>query len=588
MFCFLQVFCSLFSGVILSLAIPNEFLKFGSPLLGIFALVPLYYAIRQTKSYKTAFWLFWIHGAITHLISSFWLGNFHGFAIFTLGASDIGTAFIEAFVGLIIFFPFSKNQDELLLQEKAGIKFWNIPLRIIWFSSIYVIYEWCKSTGFLAYPWGTVSMTSFPWPIFTQIADITGPYGITFIFVLIASFVAEGLYLITTNKLSFGIKNNVDSYIQFSKLVLVIVVFVGVYGIYQYVKPRQVIKKMNTVLVQQNLDPWGGNDREIINISKRLTEEKILDLKEQGKKPDLVVWSEGVLSKKFPNAQSYYEKIPEDESLMNFIKRMNVPFIIGGSVTIDRENHKYGNAALLINKNGKYTGSYIKLHLVPFAEAIPGVEYEIIRKLIKKIAGFSYGWTQGNKYTLFEIPISDRNTIDTSKSEIISLEKTTKQKKKPSVLISTPICFDDAFGEVCRGLYKSGCEVFVNITNDSWSQTESAEYQHFVVASLRAIEYRTTLVRATNSGYTVVVDPSGKILFDLPLFVEDALGVTVPVYERIETVYSKFGNWLPYSIMVLSLIYIILVRTIEKESVITEISVDLVKNKRKRKNIENK
>mgnify|MGYP003437527642 CR=1 FL=1 len=118
MFCFLQVFCSLFSGVILSLAIPNEFLKFGSPLLGIFALVPLYYAIRQTKSYKTAFWLFWIHGAITHLISSFWLAYFKDFAIFTLGASAIAY-FVAGFAfGLVFHVPFSQKKQYLTLFNK--------------------------------------------------------------------------------------------------------------------------------------------------------------------------------------------------------------------------------------------------------------------------------------------------------------------------------------------------------------------------------------------------------------------------------------------------------------------------------------
>ena len=90
-----------------------------------------------------------------------------------------------------------------------------------------------------------------------------------------------------------------------------------------------------------------------------------------------------------------------------------------------------------------------------------------------------------------------------------------------------------------------GSEVFINITNDSWSKTKSAEFQHFVVASFRAIEMRTTLVRSTNSGYSAVVNPAGTVLFDMPLFTADSLYAKVPVYKREMTPYALLGNWIP-------------------------------------------
>ena len=96
----------------------------------------------------------------------------------------------------------------------------------------------------------------------------------------------------------------------------------------------------------------------------------------------------------------------EEKPLIRYIKEKKVPFIIGGAMILDRENHKFSNAALLFNKNGELAGAYSKLHLVPFAEAIPFVEYEPVRNFIKKIAGFSYGWTAGTKNTVFEIPVS--------------------------------------------------------------------------------------------------------------------------------------------------------------------------------------
>ena len=113
--------------------------------------------------------------------------------------------------------------------------------------------------------------------------------------------------------------------------------------------------------------------------------------------------------------------------------------------------------------------------------------------------------------------------------------------------ISTPICFDDAFPDVCRPLAANGSEVFMNITDDSWSKTKSSEYQHFVISAFRAIELRTTLVRSTNSGYSAVIDARGNVLSDMPLFEEAALFCKVPVYKKQETVYLRFGNWLPHT-----------------------------------------
>ena len=51
---FLQVFYSVFSSILETLAVPNELLKFGSPFCGMIALVPLYFAIHKSKSFNEA------------------------------------------------------------------------------------------------------------------------------------------------------------------------------------------------------------------------------------------------------------------------------------------------------------------------------------------------------------------------------------------------------------------------------------------------------------------------------------------------------------------------------------------------------
>ena len=545
MFCFLQVFSVFFSSVLLSLAIPNEIFKTGCPVFALFALVPLYIAISRTESYRQAFFLSFLHGGLVHLFSSFWLKNFQGMALFTLGASLLGTAFIEGILGWFLYFPFSKKNRNL-----PGLF---TLIRVFWFPAVYVIYEWCKSTGFLGYPWGTLSMAAFSWPVMMQIADITGQYGVSFIFALFSSVTAQGIILIQERNKIINLKECVFSYMLASKTFFILLGLTLVYGVFQYTRPRFPVKQVNTVMVQQNMDTYRTNELDAIKISQLLTDEGIKEFSSKKQKTDLVVWSEGVLNRRWPDSHGYYLTHPEEKPLLKYIKEKKIPFIIGGALILNWEKHKYSNAALLFDKNGEYAGAYSKIHLVPFAEAIPFVDYEPVRNFIKKIAGFSYGWTAGTKNTVFEIPLSTPKNA--SINEIISLEK--KPAEKNTVLVAAPICFDDAFGHVFRGLFSAGTELFMNITNDSWSATQSAEYQHLAVAAYRAIEFRTTLARCTNSGVTTVISPSGKEIVSLPLFEQSHLSVSVPVYERQVTVASQFGDWLPVTFIVLATLFLI-------------------------------
>lgn len=554
---FLQIFCTILSTLLIAFSIPNELLKFGSPIIGLFSLYPFYLAISSSKSLSNSFGLCFMHGALTHLLSSFWLGNFPGFAIFTLGASDLGTGFFEGFFSLGFYFPilFASYSNEL--TEYSGKNHLLIPVKIFWFAAIYTIWEYCKSTGFLAYPWGTISMTAYKWPLITQIADITGVYGVTFLFALFSACLGEGTLLLGKIHNTKAGRNIFASYKQSCLTVLALFILSLFYGSYQLVKERIPTKYMNTILVQQNHNPIRHEEEQNLLLAQQLTKEKLQEYEDNDESCDLVVWSEAVLSKRFPNAEIYYNFFPSDEPLTKFIKSHQTPFIIGGPVVFNDEKHEYGNSALLFDKNGKYQGAYTKMHLVPFAELIPFREYELIRRIIKGMIGFSYGWTPGSKPVLFEISL---NTPGPEKLpyKIISIAGENTKNEAKTAIISTPICFDDSAHEVCRALYMSGSEAFVNITNDSWSKTDSAEIQHFVVAHYRSIEYRTTTLRSANAGYTCVIDPRGRVLNDLPLFMEAALSCRVPLYQREMTVYARFGDWLPYSLLLLVFAYIFL------------------------------
>lgn len=551
----LQVFYSIISATLLSLAIPNEHFLLGCPFFAFIAIIPFYKAIKSCKSYKQAFLCGFIQIITTHLISSFWLAYFKDFAIFTLGASAIATGIMGGIFALALYMPFAKDRytfkydsslEQYALCQK---KYKTSSFRTVYFTMVYCLYEWFKSSGFLGYPWGTVSSAMFNFPVLMQLSSITGTYGITFITVLFNCIIAElidYLFLLEkniTNKLN--IRFIIRSY-------AVIFSFIMIYGIIEYYIPRNPVKTLTTIMVQQNANPWNmTDDTNSILVSQKLTEEKLKELKSDNREAQLIVWSEGCLLQKFPMAIHYYSDFPHEYPLQKFIKDNQIPFLAGGSYvkTIKKNENKsirrFYNSALMFDKDGNFRDYYAKLHLVPFAELIPGIENPTVKKIMSKVTGISAGWSPGENLTYFDINCTLIGPMEVPyvKNVDVNSDYNPEQITYPKVRIATPICFDDSFTDVMRPLFLNGAELFVNITDDSWSLKKSSEYQHFVISSYRAIEYRTTLVRSANAGYSVIIDPSGRILADEPLFTESSLAFDVPVYKRTYTPYAIFGNW---------------------------------------------
>ncbi len=582
------IFSSVFSALMLSAAIPNELYLFGCPFFTFIAFIPLYLIFNKIKNFKTAFCVFFLQTLTTHLISSFWLAFFKDFAIFTLGASALGTACIGGFFGLFFFIPYYTSESQNKLNEFSLCSSFRLSpvFRIIYFSAIYTLYEWVKSSGFLGYPWGTVSSAMFKMPVIMQTASITGTYGITFIIVMFNAIASE-VFLLYYGKNPLQKSKEKDT-LQVAKLFGIIFALVIIHGLFQYNIPRKPVKELTVITVQQNSDPWKEeSDENSILVSQQLTKEKIDDLETLGKKADLVVWSEGCLRWSFPAGETYYSWFPREKPLVNFIKEANVPFIFGGAFVrnrkigtagrkseqnsgfsassnsnlsaaqnsglrdFQRERREYFNSAILFDAGGNFRGHYAKNHLVPFAEALPFSEVPVIKEFLGNVIGINANWTPGDQYTFFDVPcrITENYRLPAVKNinltKSFSLQKS-EESKPYTVKIATPICFDDSFTDIMRPLFLNGCELFVNITDDSWSLKKSSEIQHFAIAVYRAIEYRTTLVRSANAGYSVVVEPSGKVISDLPLFQQTAMATDVPIYEHKITTYARFGNWLPY------------------------------------------
>ena len=82
------------------------------------------------------------------------------------------------------------------------------------------------------------------------------------------------------------------------------------------------------------------------------------------------------------------------------------------------------------------------------------------------------------------------------------------------------ICAEAVFPELAREYVRAGARILVNITNDAWFGRSSAPYQHLSIVAFRAVETRTPMIRAANTGVTTIIDQNGHIRNMTGLFVE--------------------------------------------------------------------
>jgi apolipoprotein N-acyltransferase len=108
--------------------------------------------------------------------------------------------------------------------------------------------------------------------------------------------------------------------------------------------------------------------------------------------------------------------------------------------------------------------------------------------------------------------------------------------------LATFICYEAIFPAEVRAFVERGAEALINISNDGWFGRTSAPDQHLNIARVRAVEERRWLLRATNNGHTVIVDPYGRIVSRIP---PDERAVLVGSFDFTsrQTLYARWGDW---------------------------------------------
>lgn len=115
--------------------------------------------------------------------------------------------------------------------------------------------------------------------------------------------------------------------------------------------------------------------------------------------------------------------------------------------------------------------------------------------------------------------------------------------------IAPNICYEDLFGDEIGANFRDEARaptVLLNVSNIAWFGNTVAIDQHRAISRMRAIEFERPMIRATNTGATVVIDHRGRVTHELPRMTRGVLNAQVEGRNGL-TPYarwvSKYGLW---------------------------------------------
>jgi apolipoprotein N-acyltransferase len=180
------------------------------------------------------------------------------------------------------------------------------------------------------------------------------------------------------------------------------------------------------------------------------------------------------------------------DALAVYARRYGTTWIVG----LDRQRldprarggAEHSNAALVLDAAGRPLARYDKMYPVMFGEYIPfGDRFPVLYRLTPLPAGLTAG----------QMPVA----VDVA-----------------GFALAPTICYETALPRAVRSIVRRLTtagrrpDVLVNLTNDGWFWGSSELDMHLAAGIFRAVEVRTPLVIAANTGFSAAIDGSGRLL----------------------------------------------------------------------------
>ncbi|MFO8057991.1 MAG: apolipoprotein N-acyltransferase [bacterium] len=491
------------TGVLLFFAFEN-FLGVNLWPLAWAALVPLLYALHKCDNKKQAA----LTGAVTGLAG---YPLFYHWLVYTMNtygqmSVPVSVLVLVALVALLTLFLAGFGVFYYYAVQRGGFS----PLLAAPVG--WTVLELIRARfPFGGFPWGFLANSQYKFIHLIQPAEITGPYGITFIIVLFnASILAVVLNLEKRRK---------KEKLYLKRVAAPLLVGIGVpllavaYGAVRIPMVDLAFENQPAVkvgIIQPNIDQaikWDNSYFwRIMRNQMRLTE------KVSKEAPRLVIWPEAAIP--VGNFNLHWE---ERDHLVRFLSEIETYLLVGGISMEKCDSGPRGmcsfNSAYLISPNAeKLVGRYDKIRLVPFSEYVPLAELFFFAEAISQ--GHVGSTTPGKEIKTMSVPGMEAGCV---------------------------ICYELVFPHLVRKFPDQGANVMTTITNDAWFGRTGAPYQHHANAVLRAVENRVYFARAANTGISSIVGPAGRIKHQTPIYEKTAFtGIVKP--SPLKTFYSACGD----------------------------------------------
>jgi apolipoprotein N-acyltransferase len=460
----LRIGLSLLAGALLFLAVPDYGLW---PLMWI-AAVPELYVARVAATPRRAFLYGWLTGAVAHTGGFYWMdGLLERFGHMPLVEVLPIMALLVAYQGLAFaFFSWGVRRA----WDRTGA-----PLALL-APLVMVAVELLMPQIFPYY----LAISQAFVPAVIQIADLTGPLGVTALMLAFAGAGADVIFAASRR-----------CWPAWRAVVTVAVLIAadlgyGALRIHQADARRAVAPKVRTGLVQANvgiIEKWDPAEfARLLVLHQRAS----VDLQRAG--AELVVWPESSYPYALP--RTFAHDFALDDGRM--VRRGFDTSLMFGALTRVENPPKKGpdrypyNTAIMMDAAGNATGSYDKVFLMMFGEYVPFYD---------QIPWFTEVFPEASNFSRGSEPASF--PLHTSAGDF---------------KLGPLICYEDILPSFARRVAKLRPNAFVNITNDAWFGRTAEPYQHLALAVFRAVEHRLEMVRAVNTGVSAHIDAAGRVL----------------------------------------------------------------------------
>jgi len=359
-----------------------------------------------------------------------------------------------------------------------------------------------------------------------QIAEITGPLGVSFLLILCNAMLYDAAHA-WRRRTPFPVLR-----IAAAAAILIAATGFGFVRIQQVRAARDQAPALTVGVVQANV---GIHEKaRLADAQNQLfTHQKLSGQLEQAG-ADVILWPES----SYP---FLWRREQQHDLLLGDLRRLHNGFqtpVIFGALTAGAGSRYPYNSALLLDQHDEIRGRYDKNTLILFGEYIPFYErLQIIRRWVPEIANLS----RGTEVAVFPLEFANG-----------------------TARIATMICYEDIFPSFGRRLARLNPNLLVNLTNDAWFGNTSEPWQHLALSVYRAVEMRLDLVRAVNTGVSAFVDSTGRVYAntravdpdDTPTAQPETLLQKVAV-QQAQTVYARLGEWFGICCLVLTAVFLL-------------------------------